>query len=126
MPRILLIDDDKEDAEIFQLALEEVNPTVSFYWSDGCEEVEHIIKRIPSPDIIFLDINMPAISGWDCLTQIKKKTELRNARVIMYTTSSRPAEKEIAKNLGADDFITKPNNYQLLKTMLESILLDVK
>lgn len=73
------------------------------------------------PDVIFLDLNMPAMSGWQCLAKLKNDTALKNIPVIMYSTSSNPREKEIAIELGATGFVTKPTDFGVLTKILETI-----
>jgi CheY-like chemotaxis protein len=124
MKHVLLIDDDRDDAELFKEALSEVNPGIAFeYYDDSktglCTLLE---KRTDLPDVIFLDINMPIVSGWECLSQFKKTEHLKQIRVIMFTTSSQDRERDIAKQLGADGFITKPSEYKALKELLSSVV----
>ena len=120
--RVLLIDDDKDDAQFFKEALVDLKPLAEFFWLDGCEAVGHILgNKVPLPDIIFLDVNMPSLSGWDCLKTLKQTLETMHVPVIMYTTSSRESERQIARKLGAMDFVTKPNDYQSLFQILSSI-----
>ena len=124
MNRILLIDDDFDDAGIFREALEEVDPGIVFqYFSDGAEAMQDL-DRLEEllPDLIFLDINMPTISGWECLGEFKKKEPLNGVPVIIYTTSSQRQEVEKAKALGASAFITKPNDFKILKSVLAAIV----
>jgi CheY-like chemotaxis protein len=121
--KILLIDDDEDDAEVFKEAIKEIDPGAVLYWYSGCETKNFIIeKKIPFPDIVFLDINMPALSGWDCLKIFRETEEYKSVPIIMYTTSSRSREIELAKELGATDFVTKPSDYQLLISTLQNIL----
>jgi CheY-like chemotaxis protein len=124
MKRILLIDDDRDDAELFKEALREINSSISFtHYEDSKEGLKNLLEQYSDlPDLIFLDINMPMVSGWQCLTEFKKTEHLKNIPVIMFTTSSQPREKQIAEELGATDFITKPSEYKLLKEMLSSVL----
>jgi CheY-like chemotaxis protein len=124
MKHVLLIDDDRDDAELFKEALSEVNPSIAFeYYDDSktglCTLLE---KRTDLPDVIFLDINMPIVSGWECLSQFKSTEHLKEIRVIMFTTSSQERERDIAKKLGADGFITKPSEYKTLKELLSSVV----
>jgi CheY-like chemotaxis protein len=124
MKHVLLIDDDRDDAELFKEALSEVNPGIAFeYYDDSktglCTLLE---KHTDLPDVIFLDINMPIVSGWECLSQFKSTEHLKEIRVIMFTTSSQERERDIAKQLGADGFITKPSEYKTLKELLSSVV----
>ncbi len=120
MNRILLIDDDMDDAGLFREALEEVNPAIGFqYYFDGNDALQALSdKRISYPDLIFLDINMPSLSGWECLDGLKTQSDLADIPVVMYTTSSNPKEKEKAEAMGAAGFITKPHDYRSLKGVI--------
>lgn len=125
MKQIVLIDDDRDDAELFKEALEEINPTVGFeYYEDSKHALHELVeKNEPSlPDLIFLDINMPIVSGWQCLDEFKKTTHLKDIPVVIFTTSSQPAEKERAHQLGATGFITKPSEYKQLRAMISSFV----
>ena len=124
MRKIILIDDDRDDAELFQEALFEIDPSVDFEHFEESKEALKILlqKQDHLPDLIFLDINMPLVSGWQCLTEFKKAEHLKKIPVIMFTTSSQPKEKETAKELGADGFLSKPSEYTTLKKLLVSVL----
>lgn len=121
---ILLIDDDRDDAELFHEVLKEIDSSISF---DHIEDSKKGLEKLKAgtsnlPDMIFLDINMPIVSGWQCLDQFKKTEHLKNIPVIMFTTSSQPTEKENAIHRGASGFITKPNEYRVLKDSLSEVI----
>ncbi len=119
----MLIDDDFDDAELFAEALSETGNNIAFtHFDDGRAAVEMLARSSRLPDLLFLDINLPSFSGWQCLTEIKKYDNLRDLYVIMYTTSTVEREKEIAKDLGASGFITKPQSYVELKKILKGLL----
>ena len=124
MQNIFLIDDDMDDIELFRDALEEVAPSISFQYSnDGSEAVRNLSERQDAlPDLIFLDISMPPVSGLQCLASFKKDQQLKNLPVIMYTTSSQNREIRTAQELGASGFVTKPNDFKMLKRILTLIL----
>jgi CheY-like chemotaxis protein len=117
---LLLIDDDQDDAELFADALKELEiDAVMSYFHDGNEGVEKLRKKqVPMPDIIFLDINMPQIDGWECLKKIKTIDHLQNIPVVMYSTSSFDKHILKSKEAGASAFLTKPNHFEELKTEL--------
>jgi CheY-like chemotaxis protein len=119
----LLADDDHDDAELFNEALSTVNSSIKFHHVEDGQEVFQLLAKLGNekPDIIFLDLNMPAMSGWQCLAKLKNDPLLKNIPVIMYSTSSNPREKEIAIELGATGFVTKPTDFKVLTTILETI-----
>jgi CheY-like chemotaxis protein len=124
MKKVLLIDDDRDDAGLFSEALEEVNPALQVqHFENGRDALVSLQSgNNHLPDIIFLDINLPRFSGWDFLKQIKAEDHLSQIPVIMYTTSSQAREKEMAADLGAAGFLTKPNDYIELKEHLMAVL----
>ena len=119
----LLADDDHDDAELFSEALSTVDTSIKFHHVEDGQEVFQFLSnsKIEKPDVIFLDLNMPAMSGWQCLAKLKNDTALKNIPVVMYSTSSNPREKEIAIELGATGFVTKPTDFKVLTKILETI-----
>ncbi len=124
MQSIYLIDDDIDDVELFRDALEEVAPFISFHYAnDGHEAVRNLTERRgPLPDLVFLDISMPVFSGLQCLASFKNDEQLKAVPVIMYSTSSQEREIRMARELGALAFVTKPNDFRLLKRILTLVL----
>jgi len=123
-PTLLLIDDDADDQEIFSIALQNINSLIRFVISDNCKDaLEKLSKdKMFKPDFIFLDLNMPGMSGSQCLTEIKKQNRFKHVPVIIYTTSSGQRDKDETKKLGADYFLTKPTDINKLITILKKIL----
>jgi CheY-like chemotaxis protein len=111
---ILLADDDRDDFEVFKEALDEAD----------CEAVfEYFNNPMSSrPDLIFLDLNMPVMNGWQCLARLKNMSGFEDIPVIMYTTSSHFRDLEIAKDLNAHGVITKPSSPRILMRVLKRII----
>jgi CheY-like chemotaxis protein len=124
---VLLIDDDREDAEIFAAALSESGIGTSLdYYEDGPSAMARLMNdTTAAPDIIFLDINMPSINGWECLREIKKLAGLQSIPIVMYSTFNLQSEGIHAKDVGATAFFTKPDNFRELKDKLTHLLNDV-
>lgn len=119
----LLADDDLDDAELFSEALSTIQQPVKFHHvPDGQAVFKFLNDAAPMPNIIFLDLNMPEMSGWQCLAKLKNEDNLKSIPVIMYSTSSNPREKDIAIDLGALGFITKPSSFTDLTRILERIV----
>ncbi len=120
---ILLIDDDQDDAELFSDALEELGMDAEVaHFYDGNVVLEKLReKALAMPDIIFLDINMPHMNGWDCLRQIKKIAFLQQIPIVMYSTSNLVQEGVRAEDVGANAFLTKPSHFGELKANLSAL-----
>ena len=127
MKRVVLVDDDIDDAELFQEALEEVDNKLLFQHFDNARAafIEWSGPAAALPDVIFLDLNLPQVSGWEILKFVRQSGHLNTVPVIMYTTSSLKVDSEQALELGANYFITKPTNYKALKVLLADILAKV-
>ena len=121
--KILLIDDDEDDQEIFTSALEQTSIPVSCaIFNDAREALSLLASKQISPDLIFLDLNMPLMDGQQFLVEIKKDENLGDIPIIILSTSSHKGTIELTKKLGAYDFITKPDKFEDLVSILESVL----
>lgn len=111
---ILLVEDNPEDVIMARITLKDINiknPVVVV--SDGEEALDYLYKRgeyadAISPDLIILDLNLPKISGYDVLKEIKSNETFRTIPVIVFTVSTNEQDVETAYKLGANSFIQKP------------------
>jgi DNA-binding NtrC family response regulator len=119
-----LIDDDTDDHEIFELALEKVDPSIKCtYFNDPVNALERMrADKEFVPKIFFIDINMPLMNGMECLAEIRKMDHVRHIPVCMYFTSANPAIINECKRLGATDFIVKSSGIDELEKALSEIL----
>jgi len=122
---VFLVDDDRDDREIFIEALAEIDNSCSCITAENGEEaIEKLHTNGFVPDYIFLDLNMPRMNGRECLVEIKNIKRLKETPVIIYTTSSLQKEKEELVKLGASMFLTKPSNFHELCRSLKQVLLS--
>jgi CheY-like chemotaxis protein len=122
--KFALADDDADDAGLFCEALAAINPGILCdHAANGkilLDKIRH--QKDQLPDIIFLDINMPEMNGWDSLAELKKHSSLKDIPVVMYSTSSTYRDVQAAKKLGASFFYTKPDSFRELKVFLKSLI----
>jgi CheY-like chemotaxis protein len=125
---IFLVDDDVDDQLFFTDALKEIDSEIScVIANNGKEALEQLRKLSNLPEILFLDLNMPFMNGYECLSQLKNETRLSKIPVVIFTTSNDPRDAEITHQLGAEVFLSKPNEFGKLRSKLEKILmLDFK
>jgi CheY-like chemotaxis protein len=113
---VFLIDDDDDDQFIFLAALKDVSPGSRCYISNNAlEAFQHLHARAEVPDMLFLDLNMPLMNGFEFLLILKSDPRFSPIPVIIFSTSDNPEDLERAKELGALQFITKTSDIQLLK-----------
>ena len=118
---ILLADDDLDDASIFCEALRSIDPKIICYCAtDGVEALE-LLDNLERPNIIFLDINMPRMNGWEFLQRIKCTDEFKEIPVLVYSTSTQMRDVNTALDLGALCFFAKPDRFSDLKNILEVV-----
>lgn len=121
--KFLLADDDADDAYLFCIALSRTAPgTECLTVENGLELFEFLSRKDAiRPDVIFLDINMPVMNGWECLRKLKDSSHYRSIPIIMYSTSSAKKDIDMAYNLGAILFVTKPEDFKELSSILEIV-----
>lgn len=122
---ILQIDDDSDDCELFMEALESVSMATYTAIHDPVEALRKLMQGEISPDVIFLDLNMPLMSGLEFLNEIKKEEGLKEIPIIIFSTSQLDDIIREAIAHGADDFISKPNNFNDLKKILSQYTFSV-
>lgn len=124
MKIVFLIDDDEDDREIFGEALASLDDRYHF---QEAENGEHAFEKLDNsdfltPDIIFLDLNMPKMGGREFLTTFKKRSQFSDIPVIIYSTSSNHEDIEFANKNGAAFFITKHHSIIELQRQLKETL----
>src|SRR5687768_4120761 len=118
---ILLIDDDRDEQMFFVEALETINAPYDCLQATGLEQALQIIK-LKSPELIFLDYNMPMKNGLDCMKEIRKQKKLPPGGVYLYTTHIDMQMKQRLTKLGAQDCIVKPSSISELAEVLREVL----
>lgn len=121
--RVMLIDDDEDYCFFFETALESFEPPVSFSYDQDSQAAFNKLKgsKIPIPDVLFLDWNMPKLPGKDFLIGIRRIPEYQKVPIVVYTTSTALSDKIDAENLGATYFLSKQNTVQDLRAKLNDI-----
>lgn len=117
---ILLADDDEADRLLFKEALEELEiKSIVHTVNNGMELMAYLTdKNTHLPHLIFLDLNMPRKKGLECLKEIRSNEKLKNISIAIYSTSENEKDIEATFRNGANVYITKPNDFNMLKRLL--------
>ena len=119
---VLLIDDDEPTNFLSRMHIEEAQFTEHVQVADsGSKALDFIQKGNNCPDLIFLDINMPAMNGWEFLERYKELEKAKQERVviIMLTTSLNPDDKVRAGSIPQiAGFENKPLTSELINKVL--------
>ncbi|MCG6136830.1 MAG: response regulator [Nostoc sp. LLA-1] len=124
---VLLVEDNPGDAQLTRIALEDSKISINLnVVEDGVEAMAFLRKedkyiKVPHPDIVLLDLNLPRKDGREVLAEIKADQHLRRIPVVVLTTSQ--SEEDILKayNLSANCFITKPVDFDQFVKIVKSI-----
>jgi CheY-like chemotaxis protein len=118
-----IVDDDTDDQQFLIEALGKNDPSCKcFTASDGQEAITGLVDAtIPSPDVIFLDLNMPLMNGRECLVALKQTPSLQHIPIIMYSTTSNKKEIQAITEQGASYFLIKKPSFKELCEELSSI-----
>lgn len=120
---ILLADDDIDDRDMFCEALEKIDTELTCHaTTNGMEAIQVLEQLDQQPDVIFLDLNMPVMNGWQCLSFLKEQQQYKNIPVIMISTSSHQSDIDKANNSGALCYLVKPSNFRELSRVLQVIV----
>ncbi|MFT3910986.1 MAG: response regulator [Ferruginibacter sp.] len=125
-PLFFLADDDVDDQEFFISALHEIDAGIECITAaDGIEALEKLQdNKDRIPDFIFLDQNMPRVTGIQCLREIKKIEALKNVPVIMCSTSHADKDNEEAKKLGVNYIFRKTPSFKEMVVYLKKLIAD--
>ncbi len=120
--KILVVDDEMDVKTLFEQRFrkEIKNNEVDFVFAfSGEEAISYLNVHKHEAVLILSDINMPGMSGLDLLAHIKQKYHEPPPVVMMITAYGDAENFKTAKDLGADDFLTKPVDFTLLKEKLK-------
>jgi len=121
--KILVVDDEKDVQVLFEQRFrkEIKNKEMEFAFAYSGEEALKYLNQMHEAVLILSDINMPGMSGLELLRHIKEKHHEPPPVVMMITAYGDADNYNTAMKLGADDFLTKPLEFTLLKEKLKEI-----
>jgi CheY-like chemotaxis protein len=128
--RIIIIEDNPADVHLFKEALKYsgIHAQVD-HFPDGLTAVAKLRLREepwnPPPDVVFLDLNMPRLSGFEVLEIIRDTPRCGDIRVVVFTSSQSPADAERAAQLNAHRFLRKPTELREFFTVVGSTIRDL-
>jgi DNA-binding NarL/FixJ family response regulator len=118
-PRVLCIEDDPATVELLVEVLEDEG-FQAIVATDGLDGVQKFSER---PDIILCDVDMPHMSGFGVLSELRKSARKLRSVPFLFITAYGSRESHLrARQLGCDDFITKPLDFELLVEIVRNRL----
>jgi len=113
---ILMIDDNVGDIGLFRQVLEGRQDVVLHSLPNVAQALAFLAKkfpftRAPDPDLVFIDLRMPIISGHSIIPVIKGDAQRLHTRVIVFTSSTLEVDRIRCRDLGADEYLVKPRDW---------------
>ncbi len=102
--KILVVDDEIDITKLLKYNLEQEGFQVDVA-HDGATAIAKAQER---PDLIILDVMMPAMDGWEVIRELKKKKETESIPILFLTAKGTELDEVLGLELGADDYIVKP------------------
>lgn len=110
-PQILLVEDDPDDQEIFLETLNRISSNLKCMTANhGKEALNILMNPFPQPSIIFLDLNMPVMNGFEFLIELQQFKELKKIPIIIYSTAKDDYDIKNSEKFGVKKILRKPSN----------------
>lgn len=120
---IYLAEDDEDDIFFFQYAIEKLMPACNLKIAqNGLQLIDLIRNSQTSPDLMFIDINMPMVDGFETLSRLKSMPGYKQVPTIVYSTSRRDEDVIRAYKVGASAYLVKPLELESLEKAVQKVL----
>jgi CheY-like chemotaxis protein len=123
--KILLVDDDEDDREIFTEIVGDVDPEALVEYAENGLDMISLLDKTPDeelPELIILDQNMPRMTGKESLIFLKESPRYLHIPTIIYSTYQVRDFYQECLELGAQDVVAKPDTMQAFREMVEQFL----
>jgi DNA-binding response OmpR family regulator len=122
MPKILIVDDEPYIRLLLKQTLEELEDEgVELITTDNGESALEII-RSEIPNLVFLDVMMPKMNGFDVCDAVKNKPGITDVFIVLLTVKGQKMDKQRGSDVGADIYMTKPFNPDEILKVARNIL----
>jgi two-component system, cell cycle response regulator DivK len=121
MPKILLVEDNEMNRDMLSRRLQRKGYDVVIA-EDG--ERALTLARLEEPDLILMDVSLPAMDGWQVTRVLKSDHDTRHVPVIALTAHALSSDREKAFEVGCDDYDTKPVEFGRLSEKIENLLVE--
>lgn len=114
---VLIVEDEHDNREIMRAVVEDILGYRALLASDGEEALRLAIDQ--RPRLVLMDLMMPVLDGFETIRQLKTGHDTASIPVIAISALSRPVDRQRALEYGADDYLSKPFDLDLLAEVVE-------
>jgi len=113
--RILIVDDNPDAVAVLAISLKRAGHQ-TFHANDGHTALD--LARKHQPDIVFLDIGLPGMNGYEVARAIRSDPSLSQTRIIAVTGSGQEHDRDAARDAGIDQYLVKPIDLAFVESLL--------
>jgi len=118
---VLFVDDDSDESYLFNEALEHSGLNIRLSKANDGNHLLSYLHSEPTPDMVFMDINMPYKDGLEALSEIRSNSKFANLPLVIYSTSKNEESIEACYQKGADLFVVKPQNFDGMVSVVKRV-----
>ena len=120
MRKVLFVDDDEEDMFLFDKAMNKLYIHSDIYYA-VCRDDLYYLLEAANPDLVFLNINLPDLNGFDCLERLRLVDTTSLLPIIIYSAFTNVQMIDRCFELKANYFIIKPKDVEKLVSLLRKV-----
>ena len=121
-PKILIVDDEAHLRMLIHQTLEELEDEgVELLTASNGEEALAAIQA-EAPNLVFLDVMMPKLSGFDVCSHVKRTLGLKDVYIVLLTAKGQEFDRQKGQEVGADLYMTKPFDPDALLQQARTVL----
>lgn len=120
--KLLIVDDEAHIRMLLEQTLEELEDEgVVFFTAENGEEALEIIQS-ENPQLVFLDVMMPKMNGMEVCRRVKKELGLNNVFIVLLTAKGQELDRQKGQEVGADLYMTKPFDPEMILAKAKEVL----
>jgi two-component system alkaline phosphatase synthesis response regulator PhoP len=121
-PKVLIVDDEPHIRLLLERALEDLEDEgIEILLADNGKDALELIQA-EKPALVFLDVMMPNMNGFDVCHTVKKELRLANVHIVMLTAKGQEFDKQRGEEVGANIYMTKPFDPDEIRDKAEEVL----
>ena len=120
MNQVWMVDDDEEMSRAVGLMLRLLDCKTRFF--SNSRQAAQTLLAGETPDLLFLDVNMPEVSGLDLLEFIRRRPAWNQLPIVMFSAEGTDADIDKAKSLGANAYLVKPVSFEELEIAIRQVI----
>jgi two-component system alkaline phosphatase synthesis response regulator PhoP len=121
-PKVLIVDDEPHIRLLLERALEDLEDEgIEILLADNGKDALELIQA-EKPALVFLDVMMPNMNGFDVCHTVKKELRLTNVHIVMLTAKGQEFDKQRGEEVGANIYMTKPFDPDEIRDKAEEVL----